>query len=102
MKLSLHHLRSADEEFLLFLKKNGLENMPCELRLDKRFKQDALMLSVPGEDRTNHSQEESYGFFIDTPRNLLLLRADSVFFQNITQSGYGFSGSASGFLVGGV
>ena len=41
-------------------------------------------------------------FFIDTPRNLLLLRADSVFFQNITQSGYGFSGSASGFLVGGV
>ncbi len=41
-------------------------------------------------------------FFIDTPRNLLLLRADSVFFQNIPQSGYGFSGSASGFLVGGV
>lgn len=40
--------------------------------------------------------------FFDTPRNLLLLRADSVFFQNIPQSGYGFSGSASGFLVGGV
>lgn len=57
---SVIKVRLMTEGVMLDWIENGLENMPCELRLDKRFKQDALMLSVPGEDRTNHSQEESY------------------------------------------
>jgi hypothetical protein len=57
---SVIKVRLMTEGIMLDWIENGLENMPCELRLDKRFKQDALMLSVPGEDKTNHRQEESY------------------------------------------
>ncbi|MBR5231476.1 MAG: VanZ family protein [Clostridia bacterium] len=39
---------------------NELANAPCELRLDKRYRRNVLMLSVPGEDRTNHSLTDSY------------------------------------------
>ena len=39
---------------------NELVNAPCELRLDKRYKRNVLLLSVPGEDQTNRSLAESY------------------------------------------
>ena len=57
---SVIRVRLMTEGIMLDWIGNGLENMPCELRIDKRFKRDALMLSVPGEDKTNHSWEESY------------------------------------------
>lgn len=38
----------------------GLENFPCEFRLDKQYKRNLLMLSVPGEDKTNVTLTESY------------------------------------------
>ena len=38
----------------------GLENLPCEFRIDKQYKQNLLMLSVPGEDKTNVSLAGGY------------------------------------------
>lgn len=38
----------------------GLSDTPCELRLDKRYKGNALMLSVSGEDKTNDHISDSY------------------------------------------
>ena len=38
----------------------GLEGNLCELRVDKRFKTRALMLSVPGEDVTGNYRPDSY------------------------------------------
>jgi hypothetical protein len=38
----------------------GLGGTPCELRLDKRYKGNALMLSVSGEDKTNAQLSDSY------------------------------------------
>lgn len=38
----------------------GLEENLCELRVDKRFKTRALMLSVPGEDVTGNYRPDSY------------------------------------------
>ena len=38
----------------------GLENFPCEFRIDKQYKRNLLMLSVPGEDKTNISLAGSY------------------------------------------
>ena len=38
----------------------GLENLPCEFRIDKQYKQNLLMLSVPGEDKTNISLAGGY------------------------------------------
>ena len=57
---SVTKVRLMTEGIMLDWIESKLEYMPCELRLDKRFKRDALLLSVPGEDRTNHSLEESY------------------------------------------
>ena len=57
---SVVKVRLMTDGIMLDWIESKLENRPCELRLDKRFKRDALMLSVPGEDRTNHSLEESY------------------------------------------
>jgi hypothetical protein len=39
---------------------NGLADTPCELRLDKRYHCNMLMLSVSGENKTNVSLEDSY------------------------------------------
>ena len=39
---------------------NRLENTPCELRLDKRFKRNVLLLSVFGEDKTNVAVTDGY------------------------------------------
>ena len=57
---SVVKVRLMTDGIMLDWIESKLENRPCELRLDKRFKRDALMLSVPGEDRTNHSLEASY------------------------------------------
>lgn len=38
----------------------GLGGTPCELRLDKRYRGNALLLSVSGEDKTNHSLSDGY------------------------------------------
>jgi hypothetical protein len=38
----------------------GLGGTMCELRLDKRYKGNALMLSVSGEEKTNDQLSESY------------------------------------------
>ena len=42
------------EGVMLDCLENELANSPCELRLDKRYKRNVLMLSVPGEDKTNN------------------------------------------------
>lgn len=39
---------------------SGLDGTLCELRLDKRFRQSALLLSVPGENKINESITQSY------------------------------------------
>ena len=39
---------------------NGLAEIPCELRLDKRYHGNMLMLSVSGENKSNVSLEDSY------------------------------------------
>lgn len=38
----------------------GLEGLPCEFRIDKQYKRNLLMLSVPGADKTNTSLAWSY------------------------------------------
>lgn len=38
----------------------GLGGTPCELRLDKRYRGNALMLSVSGEDKTNYALVDGY------------------------------------------
>ena len=39
---------------------NGLDEIPCELRLDKRFNRKMLMLSVSGNNKSNTYLEDSY------------------------------------------
>jgi glycopeptide antibiotics resistance protein len=39
---------------------SGLEDVPCEFRIDKQYKRNLLMLSVPGDDKTNTSLAGSY------------------------------------------
>lgn len=57
---SVIKVRLMTEGVMLDWIDNELENTPCELRLDKRYKQKVLMLSVSGEDKTNHAMAESY------------------------------------------
>lgn len=57
---SVTKVRLMTEGVMLDWIENNLENSPCELRLDKGYKRDVLMLSVPGEDKTNISLAESY------------------------------------------
>lgn len=38
----------------------GLGGTSCELRLDKRYRANALLLSVSGEDKTNHALSDGY------------------------------------------
>ena len=57
---SVIKVRLMTEGVMLDWMENELENSPCELRLDKRYKRNVLMLSIPGEDKTNHSLTESY------------------------------------------
>lgn len=57
---SILKVRLMAEGIMLDWIANGLENVPCELRVDKRYKQNMLMLSVSGEDKTNASLTDSY------------------------------------------
>jgi hypothetical protein len=57
---SATRVRLMAEGVMLDWLEQGLAGTPCELRLDKRYKGNALMLSVSGEDKTNDSLSDSY------------------------------------------
>lgn len=57
---SVTKARLMTEGILLDWIDNGLADIPCELRLDKRYRCNMLMLSVSGENKTNVSLEDSY------------------------------------------
>ena len=53
-------VRLMAEGVLLDWIDSGLEGICCELRMDKRFKRSALMVSVPGENKTRIRTEDTY------------------------------------------
>ena len=57
---SATRVRLMAEGVMLDWVEEGLGGTPCELRLDKRYKGNALMLSVSGEDKTNSQLSDSY------------------------------------------
>ena len=57
---SATRVRLMAEGVMLDWIEQGLLGIPCELRLDKRYKGNALMLSVSGEDKTNNRLSDSY------------------------------------------
>jgi glycopeptide antibiotics resistance protein len=57
---SATRVRLMAEGVMLDWVEEGLGGTPCELRLDKRYKGNALMLSVSGEDKTNAQLSDSY------------------------------------------
>lgn len=59
-KESVTKVRLMAEGVLLDWIGSGLEGICCELRMDKRFKRKALMLSVPGENKTRNRAEDTY------------------------------------------
>jgi hypothetical protein len=63
MKLSREsatRVRLMAEGVMLDWVEQGLGGTPCELRLDRRYKGKALLLSVSGEDKTNDLLSDSY------------------------------------------
>ena len=59
-KESVTKVRLMAEGILLDWVDSGLEGTCCELRMDKRFKRKALIISVPGENKTRISKEDAY------------------------------------------
>lgn len=59
-KGSVTKVRLMAEGVLLDWIESGLEGICCELRMDKRFKRTALMVSVPGENKTRTRAEDTY------------------------------------------
>ena len=59
-KESVTKVRLMAEGVLLDWIESGLEGICCELRMDKRFKRKALMVSVPGENKTRIRSEDTY------------------------------------------
>ena len=57
---SATRVRLMAECVMLDWVEQGLLGTPCELRLDKRYKGNALMLSVSGENKTNDQLSDSY------------------------------------------
>ena len=57
---SVTKARLMTEGIMLDWIANGLENVPCELRLDKRYRCNMLMLSVSGENKSNATLKDSY------------------------------------------
>ena len=57
---SATRVRLMAEGVMLDWIEQGLGGTPCELRLDKRYKGKALILSVSGEDKTNERLSDSY------------------------------------------
>lgn len=59
-KESVTKVRLMAEGVLLDWVESGLGGICCELRMDKRFNRKALMVSVPGENKTRISREDTY------------------------------------------
>lgn len=59
-KDSVTKVRLMAEGVLLDWVESGLDGICCELRMDKRFRRTALMVSVPGENKTRISREDTY------------------------------------------
>lgn len=59
-KESVTKVRLMAEGILLDWIESGLAGICCELRVDKRFKRKALMISVPGENKTKICREDTY------------------------------------------
>lgn len=59
-KESVTKVRLMAEGVLLDWIGSGLEGVCCELRMDNRFKRKALMVSVPGENKTRVQSEDTY------------------------------------------
>lgn len=59
-KESVTKVRLMAEGVLLDWIESGLEGICCELRMDKRFNRKALMVSVPGENKTRIHSEDTY------------------------------------------
>ena len=59
-KESVTKVRLMAEGVLLDWIESGLEGICCELRMDNRFKRKALMVSVPGENKTRIRAEDTY------------------------------------------
>ena len=57
---SVTKVRLMAEGVLLDWIESGLEGICCELRMDKRFNRKALMVSVPGENKTRVRTEDTY------------------------------------------
>ena len=57
---SVTKVRLMAEGVLLDWIDSGLEGISCELRMDKRFKRTALMVSRPGDNETVNREEETY------------------------------------------
>lgn len=62
---SVVKVRLMAEGIMLDWKDRGLEGLPCELRLDKRFWRKTLMLSVSGEDKTTVAATEGYAEMLE-------------------------------------
>ena len=59
-KESVTKVRLMAEGVLLDWIDGGLEGICCELRMDNRFNHKALMVSVPGEDKTSVHPQDTY------------------------------------------
>lgn len=59
-KESVTKVRLMAEGVLLDWIDSGLEGICCELRMDDRFMRKALMVSVPGENKTRVRSEDTY------------------------------------------
>lgn len=57
---SVTKVRLMAEGVMLDWIQQDLEGTLCELRMDNRFRRKALMLSVPGENKTTHPISDSY------------------------------------------
>lgn len=57
---SVTKVRLMTEGVMLDWIANGLGDIPCELRLDRRYHRKMLMLSVSGENKSNALPEDSY------------------------------------------
>ena len=57
---SVTKVRLMAEGVLLDWIDSGLEGISCELRMDKRFKRTALMVSLPGDNETVNREEDTY------------------------------------------
>ena len=59
-KNSVIKVRLMAEGVLLDWIESGLDGIQCELRMDKRFHHKALMVSVPGENKSRNTREDTY------------------------------------------